>query len=161
MRNECVIYTTIPSYLAVSCRLAWGSRGKRDRRCFYHYLLWQLLRLSRSCPCALHMEYGGAWASTQAWTPLSKPLAAVFGPCMDAVAEELAAGRGLVSAVFGLGPQAVAARREPPPTDFLTLSSLSPTYSTPWQLPHLLLLQPSYARPSYARSWSPIYHLRL
>ena len=48
-----------------------------------------------------------------------------------------------------------------PPTDFLTLSSLSPPYSTPWPLPHLLLLQPSYARPSYARSWSPIYHLRL
>ena len=89
------------------------------------------------------MEDGGAWASTWAWTPLSVPLAAVYGPCLDAVAEELAAGRGLVSAVFGQGPLAVAARRDPPTTDFLSLFPLSPPYFTPWQLPHLLLFPAS------------------
>ena len=59
-------YTTIPSYLTVFRLLAWGGRGKRDRHCYYHYLLWPLLimMLFRSCPCALHMEDGGAWAST-------------------------------------------------------------------------------------------------
>ena len=44
----------------------------------------------------------------------SVPLAAVFGLCLDAVAEELAAGRGLFSAVFRPGPEAVEARRAPP-----------------------------------------------
>ena len=62
---------------------------------------------------------------------------------------------------FRTGPAGGGGEEGPPPTDFLTLSSLSPPYSTTWPLPHLLLLQPSYARPSYARSWSPIYHLRL
>ena len=47
-------YTTIPSYLAVSCQLAWGGRGKRDRRCDYDHLLrlppwWRLDRMDGSC----------------------------------------------------------------------------------------------------------------
>ena len=86
-------YTTIPSYLAVSCRMAWGGRWKRDMHCYYHFLLWPLLRLFRSC----------------------------------------AGGGG---------------EEGPPPTDFLTLSSLSPPYSTPWQLPHLLLLQSPVGAPA-------------
>ena len=106
-------YTTIPSYLTDFRLLAWGGRGKRVRHCCYHYLLWPLLMLFRSCPCALHMEDGGAWASTEAWTSLSVPLATVFGPCLDVAAEELAAGRGFVSAIFRQGPLAVAARRDP------------------------------------------------
>ena len=56
---------------------------------------------------------------------------------------------------FQTGPAGSGCEEGPQPTDLLTLSSLSPLYSTPWQLPHLLLPQPSYARPSYARSWSP------
>jgi len=56
---------------------------------------------------------------------------------------------------FQTGPAGGGCEEGPQPTDLLTLSSLSPLYSTPWQLPHLLLPQPSYARPSYARSWSP------
>ena len=43
-----------PSYLAVSCRLAWGGRGKRDRRCYFDHLLrpplwWPLDRKDCSC----------------------------------------------------------------------------------------------------------------
>ena len=38
------VESTPPFYLAVSGRLACGRRGKRDRGCYYCYLLWQLLR---------------------------------------------------------------------------------------------------------------------
>ena len=89
-----------PFYHAVSCRLAWAGRGKRDWRCYlYHLLLLLLLRLSRVCPCALHSEGEGGGAGTRHGLSSSVPLAAVFGPCLDAVAVELAAGRGLVSVV--------------------------------------------------------------
>ena len=42
-----------PGYLAVSCRLACGGRGKRDRRCYYDHLLrpppwWRLDRMDGS-----------------------------------------------------------------------------------------------------------------
>ena len=85
-----------PFYHAVSCRLAWAGRGKRDWRCYlYHLLLLLLLRLSRVCPCALHSEGEGGGAGTRHGLSSSVPLAAVFGPCLDAVVEERAAGRGL------------------------------------------------------------------
>ena len=46
--------STTPSYLTVSCRLAWGGRRKRDRRCYYDLLLppppwWRLDKEDRSC----------------------------------------------------------------------------------------------------------------
>ncbi len=34
---------TTPFYLAVSCWLAWGGLGRRDRRCDYDHLLGLLL----------------------------------------------------------------------------------------------------------------------
>ena len=40
---------------------------------------------------------------------------------------------------FQTGPAGGGCEEGPQPTDLLTLSSLSPLYSTPWQLPHLLL----------------------
>ena len=47
-------------YLAVSCRLACGGRGERDRRCYYDHLLrpplwWRLHRMDGSC-CWLSQE---------------------------------------------------------------------------------------------------------
>ena len=32
-------YQMTPFYLAVSCRLAWGGRGRRDQHCHYDHLL--------------------------------------------------------------------------------------------------------------------------
>ena len=70
------------------------------------------------------------------------------------MAEELAAGRGFVSAVFGQGPLAVAARRDPRQ---LTSFLYSP-YPHPIPLPGDSLTscfpQPPYARPSYARPYT-------
>ena len=48
--------STTPAYLAVSCRLAWGGRRKRDRRCHYDHLLrppWRLDRPGEDCSCWL------------------------------------------------------------------------------------------------------------
>ena len=68
----------------------------------------------------------------------SVPLAAVFGPWLEAVAAERAAGRDLLSSVSGL------ARRQwrrggTPPTDSLIPFPLPLPYPAHWQLPRLLL----------------------
>ena len=41
-------------FLAVSCQLACGGRGERDRRCYYDHVLWpplwrRLDRMDSSC----------------------------------------------------------------------------------------------------------------